>query len=136
MGALARSKPASNQHIPVLLSEITTAIDPRDGEVYVDGTFGAGGYARSILTAANCRVIAIDRDPDAIKRAEAFKAEFGDRFEILNGRFGEMTALLSSIDVERVNGIVLDIGVMSAFQAFSWMKQSAASHSKRMVPSI
>lgn len=102
-------------HIPVLLNEVVEALSPRDGEVYVDGTFGAGGYTRAVLNAADCRVIAIDRDPDAIRRAEAFKAEFGDRFDILEGCFGAMHPLLEAAGIEAVDGVMLDIGV-SSFQ--------------------
>ncbi|MFC4347951.1 16S rRNA (cytosine(1402)-N(4))-methyltransferase RsmH [Kordiimonas lipolytica] len=113
-------------HIPVLLNEVVEALAPKDGEVYVDGTFGAGGYTRAVLNAANCKVIAIDRDPDAIRRADAFKAEFGDRFDILEGCFGDMRALLSAAGVEAVDGVMLDIGVSSfqldeAERGFSFM---------------
>ncbi|SDE52214.1 16S rRNA (cytosine(1402)-N(4))-methyltransferase RsmH [Kordiimonas lacus] len=113
-------------HIPVLLSEVVEALAPRDGDVYVDGTFGAGGYTRAVLAAANCKVIAIDRDPDAIKRAEAFRAEFGDRFDILEGCFGDMRSLLTDAGVESVDGVMLDIGVSSfqldeAERGFSFM---------------
>lgn len=114
---IAASNPAKSNpgHIPVLLNEVVEALAPRDGEVYVDGTFGAGGYTRAVLNAANCKVIAIDRDPDAIKRAESLKAEFGDRFQILEGCFGDMAELLRAAGVESVDGVMLDIGV-SSFQ--------------------
>ena len=111
-----REAPASSgQHIPVLLNEIVTALEPRDGDVYVDGTFGAGGYSRAILEAADCKVIAIDRDPDAIKRAAGFAAEFPERFQILQGCFGDMASLLEQGGVGSVDGVMLDIGV-SSFQ--------------------
>ena len=58
-------------HLPVLLNEVVTLLAPKDGEHYVDGTFGGGGYARAILEAADCRVLGIDRDPDAIARRRA-----------------------------------------------------------------
>jgi len=103
----------AGQHIPVLLNEIVTAIEPKDGEVYVDGTFGAGGYTRAVLNAADCKVIAIDRDPDAIKRAEGFAEEFPGRFQILEGCFGDMSALLTAAGIDVVDGVMLDIGVSS-----------------------
>ncbi|NVJ71577.1 MAG: 16S rRNA (cytosine(1402)-N(4))-methyltransferase RsmH [Alphaproteobacteria bacterium] len=114
---IAASNPAKSNpgHIPVLLNEVVEALAPRDGEVYVDGTFGAGGYTRAVLNAANCKVIAIDRDPDAIKRAESLKAEFGERFQILEGCFGDMAELLLAAGIESVDGVMLDIGV-SSFQ--------------------
>ena len=106
---------STGQHIPVLLNEIVAALEPKDGETYVDGTFGAGGYARAVLEAADCKVIGIDRDPDAIKRAKVFAAEFPGRFQVLDGCFGDMATLLSDNDINSVDGIVLDIGV-SSFQ--------------------
>ncbi|WP_262690992.1 16S rRNA (cytosine(1402)-N(4))-methyltransferase RsmH [Kordiimonas aestuarii] len=102
-------------HIPVLLDEVVSALAPKAGEVYVDGTFGAGGYTRAVLEAADCHVIAIDRDPDAIRRAEPLKRDFGDRFTILEGCFGDMAALLSHAGHDAVDGVMLDIGV-SSFQ--------------------
>ena len=58
--------PTASPHQPVLLSEVVAALMPRDGAIYVDGTFGAGGYSRALLEAANCTVFAIDRDPGAV----------------------------------------------------------------------
>lgn len=111
-----REVPASSgQHVPVLLNEIVTALEPKDGETYVDGTFGAGGYSRAVLEAANCKVIGIDRDPDAIKRAGSFLAEFPGRFEIRQGCFGDMASLLADDSIGSVEGVMLDIGV-SSFQ--------------------
>ncbi|WP_417458612.1 16S rRNA (cytosine(1402)-N(4))-methyltransferase RsmH [Kordiimonas sp.] len=119
-------KEAAGQHIPVLLDEVVDAMAPRDGEVYVDGTFGAGGYTRAVLQSADCRVVAIDRDPDAIKRSEALKDEFGDRFQILDGCFGDMASLLPEAGFDNVHGVMLDIGVSSfqldeAERGFSFM---------------
>lgn len=106
---------ANGQHIPVLLNEVITALRPGDGEVYVDGTFGAGGYSRAVLEQADCSVIGIDQDPDAAKRAEIFGAEFKGRFKFAAGRFGDMASLLEELDVSKVDGVMLDIGV-SSFQ--------------------
>lgn len=102
-------------HIPVLLNEVVDALAPKGGETYVDGTFGAGGYTRAVLEATDCKVVAIDRDPDAIKRAQVFREEFGDRFQILEGCFGDMASLLSAAGIAAVDGVMLDIGV-SSFQ--------------------
>lgn len=111
--AVDANKPG--QHIPVLLNEVVSALKPKDGEVYLDGTFGAGGYCRAVLGAADCTLIAIDRDPDAIKRAAEFAEQFPNRFEILSGTFGAMDKLLAESGRSTVDGVMLDIGV-SSFQ--------------------
>ncbi|MBP2315281.1 16S rRNA (cytosine(1402)-N(4))-methyltransferase RsmH [Azospirillum soli] len=100
-------------HVPVLLNEVVAALAPRDGGVYVDGTFGAGGYTRAILEAANCRVWGIDRDPQAIERGRQLAAAYPGRLEIVEGRFGDMGSLLAARGVESVDGVALDIGVSS-----------------------
>ncbi|MBY0354602.1 MAG: 16S rRNA (cytosine(1402)-N(4))-methyltransferase RsmH, partial [Rickettsiales bacterium] len=84
-----------------------------DGEVYVDGTMGAGGYTRGILDAAKCQVMAIDRDPSVQGFADQLTATYAERFQFLPGRFGEMASLLGARGLSHVNGIVLDIGVSS-----------------------
>lgn len=103
----------SSAHVPVLLNEMVDALAPRDGGIYLDGTFGRGGYSRAILNAANCKLWAIDRDPAAIEQARKVEADFTDRFTILCGKFGDMEALLAGAGVERLDGVVLDIGVSS-----------------------
>ena len=100
-------------HNPVMLAEMLGALDPKNGARYLDATFGAGGYTRAILDAADCSVIAIDRDPDAIKRADGISADYGDRFTILCGCFGDMEQLLLEIGVTRLDGIVMDFGLSS-----------------------
>lgn len=100
-------------HLSVMLNEVVATLGPKDGEVYVDGTFGYGGYTRAFLESANCTVIAIDRDPSAQKRADELKAEFGDRFVFLSGCFGDALELVRDAGYEHVDGFVLDIGVSS-----------------------
>jgi len=113
-------------HVPVLLSEVVDALRPADGEVHVDGTFGGGGYALRVLDAADCRVYGIDRDFDAIARAEQL-SESEPRLLPLLGRFGDMDALLINAGIDQVDGVMLDIGV-SSFQideserGFSFMR--------------
>lgn len=116
-------------HIPVLLAEVIEGLHPRDGGVYVDGTFGAGGYTRAILEAApGCTVIAIDRDPEARPRAEAVAQAYPGRFRLLTGRFGDMATLLADHGITApVDGVALDIGVSSmqideAERGFSFAK--------------
>ncbi len=100
-------------HRPVMLTEVLAVLSPRDGGVYVDGTFGAGGYSRALLEAADCIVWAIDRDPDAIRRGEDLAAAYHGRLRLVHGRFGEMAALLRARKVTLVDGIALDLGVSS-----------------------
>ena len=99
--------------VPVLLAEVIAALQPRDGGIYVDGTFGAGGYTSALLEAAHCQVWAIDRDPDALARGAALAERFPDRLHLIAGRFGEMADLLAAQGVRNVDGIALDIGVSS-----------------------
>lgn len=100
-------------HFPVMLPEVLATLSPRDGEVYVDGTFGAGGYTTAFLEAANCTVIAIDRDPAAIARADVLKEKFGDRLIFIPGRFGDALELVKAAGFASVDGFVLDVGVSS-----------------------
>ncbi len=102
-----------NRHRPVLLDEVLTALAPRDGGVYVDGTFGAGGYARAILDAADCAVWGIDRDPDAVALGAALADFYRGRLTVVGGRFGDMRALLGARGIDKVDGIALDVGVSS-----------------------
>ena len=103
----------SERHIPVLLAEVVDALQPRDGGRYVDGTFGAGGYTTAMLDRADCRVIAIDRDPDAIAAGQALAERYAPRLRLIEGRFGDMVELLSAEGVEDVDGVALDLGVSS-----------------------
>lgn len=102
-------------HYPVMLPEVLETLQPCTGEVYVDGTFGAGGYSAAILEAADCTVVAIDRDPDAAVRAGVLQEKYGGRLIFLRGCFGDVEALLSQAGIGAVDGFVLDLGV-SSFQ--------------------
>ncbi len=104
---------AHTAHIPVLMREAVEALAPHDGGIYVDGTFGRGGYSRAILNAANTRVIAIDRDPEAIEAGQKLVAEFAPRLTLLQGPFGAMDVLLTGQSTNQVDGIALDLGVSS-----------------------
>ncbi|HEU0118477.1 MAG TPA: 16S rRNA (cytosine(1402)-N(4))-methyltransferase RsmH [Alphaproteobacteria bacterium] len=103
----------ASAHIPVLLREVVDALAPRDNGIYVDGTFGRGGYSRAILTAAKTKVYGVDRDPEAVKAAASFTKEFEPRFKILQGPFGAMDVLLAGEHVSSVDGVALDLGVSS-----------------------
>ena len=99
-------------HVPVMLAEVLQMLSPKDGEHYVDGTFGGGGYTRAILEAADCRVLGIDRDPDAIARGAELVKHFAGRLTLVHGEFSQLSAYLEGA---QTNGIVLDLGV-SSFQ--------------------
>ncbi len=99
-------------HIPVLLQEMLAFMEPQAGKLYVDATFGAGGYSRALLEAAPCELVAIDRDPDVRPVAESLRAQC-DRFRFLAGAFGDMKQVLESVHIQQVDGIVMDIGVSS-----------------------
>ena len=101
-------------HIPVLLDEVIAALDPQPGDVVVDATFGAGGYTRAILE-CGARVHAFDRDPDAIAAGRAWPETREDppRLVLHHDRFANMVAALADAGVERVDGVVMDIGVSS-----------------------
>jgi 16S rRNA (cytosine1402-N4)-methyltransferase len=98
-----------------MLADVIATLGPRDGEIYVDGTFGGGGYSRALLDAADCTVWAIDRDGDAVARGKAMEPAYNGRLTVLAGRFGEMDKLLDARGITAVDGVVLDLGV-SSFQ--------------------
>ena len=108
-----RAAPAPPPHRPVMLAEMLDALAPHDGAVYVDGTFGAGGYSRALLDAARCAVWGIDRDPDAIAAGRDLAGAYDGRLHLRQGRFGEMDTILAAAGVARVDGVALDLGVSS-----------------------
>jgi 16S rRNA (cytosine1402-N4)-methyltransferase len=102
-------------HIPVMLTEVVGLLAPRAGGVYLDGTFGGGGYTAAFLEAAPCTVWALDRDPEAITRGADLVARFPGRLHLIHGQFGAMLDLLAQRGVTALDGVVLDLGV-SSFQ--------------------
>jgi len=102
------------KHIPVLLDEVMAMLAPTADGIYLDGTFGGGGYSRRILQ-SGCTLCAIDRDPAAIARGAELVREFPGRLHLLQGGFGDMVALLAAENINALDGIVLDLGV-SSFQ--------------------
>ena len=107
MAAAATHAPDA-PHVPVLIRPLVAAVAPVEG-VWVDGTFGAGGYARALLEAGAARVIGIDRDPTVFEMARGWAADWGDRLTLAQGTFSD----LDRIAGERVDGVVLDLGVSS-----------------------
>ena len=100
-------------HIPVLGPPALALLNVRDGGVYIDGTFGAGGYTRAILQAANCKVIGIDRDPTALALGAGLAEQSGGRLTLVQDRFSNLAAVAADCGFAHVDGIVLDVGVSS-----------------------
>ena len=99
------------RHIPVLARPAIDWLAVRPGGLYVDATFGGGGYARAILQTANARVIGIDRDPVAIAQGASLVAAAGCRLELVEDRFSNLETVVGGAN--RVDGIVFDVGVSS-----------------------
>jgi 16S rRNA (cytosine1402-N4)-methyltransferase len=105
-GGLAR-------HIPVLIHPVLEFLAPRDGGVYVDATFGAGGYTGAILAAADARVVAIDRDASAVERGADLVREAGGRLALVQERFSNLEHVVQAHGHALVDGVVCDLGVSS-----------------------
>jgi len=101
-------------HIPVLVDAVLAALAPRDDALYVDATFGRGGYSLALLAAARCRVVGVDRDPDAVRHGRELAQRYGGRLTVIEGRFGEMARLLAPVTAGPIAGIAFDLGVSSA----------------------
>jgi 16S rRNA (cytosine1402-N4)-methyltransferase len=98
------------RHIPVLVPQVVEFLNPRDGSLIVDGTFGAGGYTRAILAAANCRVVGVDRDQTAIAGGADLVETAGGRLTLVEDRFSALAAFVAAGEVD---GVVFDLGVSS-----------------------
>lgn len=98
-------------HVPVLVSDVIAALQIHDGETVVDGTFGAGGYTRAMLSAGAGRVIGFDRDPDAIEAGRSLVPD--PRLTLVEERFSQMDRVLAERGIGLVDAIALDIGVSS-----------------------
>ncbi len=96
-------------HAPVLLNEVIATLSPARGGVFLDATFGAGGYTTAILDAGADRLIAVDRDPEAIARGMTWADAYDGRLDIVEGRFGDLEYLVET----PLSGVVFDIGVSS-----------------------
>ncbi len=121
---MPRSDPIADRppHIPVLLAPILAAVAPVSG-VWLDGTFGAGGYARGLLDAGAQTVIGVDRDPSAFALAASWAGAYDDRLRLVEGTFSNLDALAG----QPLDGVVLDLGVSSmqldqATRGFSFAK--------------
>ncbi len=104
-----------SEHVPVLLEETLTALSCHPGKLYVDATVDGGGHAIEILrrTSPDGRLIAADRDPDAVARARARLAPFAGRFDLLHASFRDLPAALRARGVDCCDGVLLDLGLSS-----------------------
>ncbi len=101
------------RHIPVLARRAVDWLAPRGGGVYVDATFGLGGYSRAILAAPGTRVIGIDRDQHAVALGADLVQEAQGRLDLVEDRFSNLDAVVRSLGVDAVDGVVFDVGVSS-----------------------
>jgi 16S rRNA (cytosine1402-N4)-methyltransferase len=111
IGPDAAGGPAS--HLPVMLREVLLHLAPHDGGVYLDATFGAGGYSRGVLEAANCKVVAIDRDQNAVAAGASLVEKFQGRLTLVEDRFSRLDRVGRELGFASVDGVVLDVGVSS-----------------------
>ncbi len=101
-------------HVPVLVAETLALLAPERGGVFVDATLGLGGHAEALLEAGSeVQLVGIDRDPQALERAQARLARFGDRVRTALGNFDQLSATLRGLGVSKVAGILADLGVSS-----------------------
>jgi 16S rRNA (cytosine1402-N4)-methyltransferase len=101
------------RHVPVLINPAVDLLNVRDHGVYIDGTFGAGGYSRAILDAADAQVIGIDRDREAIARGADLVAAAAGRLTLVEERFSALDRVARKLGHELLDGVVLDLGVSS-----------------------
>lgn len=105
--------PADTRHIPVLGRQAVEMLNPRTGSIYVDATFGAGGYSRAILQVAGTRVIGIDRDRSAIAGGFDLVDKSDGRLTLVEDRFSNLAEICAAQGVSGVDGVVMDVGVSS-----------------------
>ncbi|HEY8032410.1 MAG TPA: 16S rRNA (cytosine(1402)-N(4))-methyltransferase RsmH [Methylocella sp.] len=108
---LAAGGPA--RHVPVLRDEVMAALALREGGLYLDATFGAGGYSKALLAKPDTKVFALDRDPAAIAGGAWLVAEAGGRLCLVKERFGRLELAARQRGFHDFDGVVLDIGVSS-----------------------
>lgn len=102
--------PVNLDHSPVMINEMLEYLAPRDGENFLDATFGAGGYSRAILNYCKCRVISLDQDPTVIKYVDDIQNQYKDRFTFLQSSFARVFDKLHNM---KFDGVVMDLGVSS-----------------------
>src|SRR6266852_6420095 len=106
-----RMNPSAPRHIPVLGRQAVEMLSPRDGGIYVDATFGAGGYSRAILDTAGTQVIGIDRDRSAIAGGFDLVDRSDGRLTLVEDKFSNLAGICAAQGIEAVDGVVMDVGV-------------------------
>jgi len=101
------------EHVPVMRAEVVAALAPARGGLFVDGTVGLGGHASALLEAGSTRLIGIDRDAEALAIARDRLASWGERVELVHGDYRRFPAVLDAQGIDRVDGILADLGVSS-----------------------
>lgn len=100
-------------HKSVMLAEVIENLKPRDGQCFFDATFGAGGYSKAILESCNCKVIACDRDDCVLPIVNILKQQYGNRLLFSQEKFSNIAEICQNFGIQKLNGIVADIGVSS-----------------------
>jgi 16S rRNA (cytosine1402-N4)-methyltransferase len=100
-------------HVPVMTAEVVEFLRPADGGLFVDCTVGLGGHSRALLEAGATRIIGLDRDLDALARARATLAPWGDRVELVHADYRAIDEVLDRRQIDRVDGALADLGVSS-----------------------
>jgi 16S rRNA (cytosine1402-N4)-methyltransferase len=103
----------AQRHVPVLGREAIELLQPRKGGIYVDATFGAGGYSRAILDTSGARVIGIDRDRSAVMAGFDLVDRSDGRLTLVEDRFSNLTEICAAQGLDVVDGVVMDVGVSS-----------------------
>jgi 16S rRNA (cytosine1402-N4)-methyltransferase len=96
-----------------MIVEVVEALVPRHDAIYLDATFGRGGYTRAILESAHCKVVAIDRDPEAIAAGQTVVTAFPGRLTLCECRFSQLATLTATLDSQKYDGVVFDLGLSS-----------------------
>lgn len=125
-GTAGNSSPLA-PHIPVMLDEVLATLAPIEAGIFIDGTFGAGGYSRALLEQGAAQVVAIDRDPSALAAGEALARDHDGRLVLVEGTFSDLGDIATQQAIGPISGIVLDIGVSSmqldrAERGFSFLR--------------
>ncbi|NYE58792.1 16S rRNA (cytosine(1402)-N(4))-methyltransferase RsmH [Carboxydothermus ferrireducens] len=114
-------------HVPVLLNETIEHLNLKAGGVYVDATLGGGGHSEEILKRADCRVVGLDQDEDALNHAAKRLAPFGDRFIPVKSNFRNIRKVVYRLGLDAVDGVLMDLGV-SSFQLDNPLKGFSFQH--------